>query len=94
MTVKQQLPPSNKKEKRRACTQTNNTKPSNKQPSWKPKKEVHHVPRQEVHYVDCLSHQARTEITHQFRLFRLTALPNYEDGAIIFDLGFSCLVMM
>ena len=54
-------------------------------PSWKLKKEVCHVYRHEVYYANCILHKARTENPHQFTIFRLAALPNYIDGAIIFD---------
>ena len=53
-------------------------------PCWNLKKEVCHVPRQEVHIVDGLSHQARMEIFLQLRLFRLTVSLIFRDDAIIF----------
>ena len=59
---------------------------------WNLKKEVRHVPRQEVHYADCLSHQARTKIPQQIRLFRLSTSSSYVGETIFFD--FVCLVMM
>ena len=54
-------------------------------PSQNLKKGVRHAPRKEVHTADCLSHQARTKISQQFRLFRLTASSILTDEAIIFN---------
>ena len=56
-------------------------------PRWNLKKEVRHVLRQEVHYADCFSHQAVTEIPQQLRLFGLSTSLSCVGEAIICDFG-------